>query len=406
MTTQKRTADGLRTPSGPPGRELAVICARPPEQNTGMLTVDLAAASVLPRLFPDHDVRLYITGELDPTHSYAAANLPFQYLNVFENETRFFASDRFLFWGDFFHSRSYYRNDIGAWDGMDAEAQAEAFAAQSRIFFLSDLPEAQLAKAGVFGTTLITNSTRDMIDAQYKTAFDRFFSNVQLALFRDAISASRLQPLRQNQPTLGCDCAFLLEDADLDKIDGFTRAATREGIGLFLRRTPKYDRSLRFARALGRELGESVKWLPWFWSRRRLALQGQFRGIDVETAQPSAGEILSQMSGFRFIVTDTYHLCINAWRMGIPAVCIGSALGHQSNSLSDKKKEILYTMYRAQEFYLFSEALSDGSKINAAAKAAAGALRNEELVAHVRANMEDHRLASHAQLATFAANDN
>ena len=65
--------------------------------------------------------------------------------------------------------------------------------------------------------------------------------------------------------------------------------------------------------------------------------------------------MLSSLSGYRCIITDTYHVCVNAWRMGIPAICIGEGGGKVSTSINDKKKEILYDMYGARRFYLFLE---------------------------------------------------
>src|SRR5271157_4547078 len=86
-------------------KQIAVFCALPPIRNTGMATVDLAAFSVIKRMAPQAEVTLYVYGQ-SSTSTYQPGELPFTYLNVEQHSERYFASDIFVFWGDFLFSRS------------------------------------------------------------------------------------------------------------------------------------------------------------------------------------------------------------------------------------------------------------------------------------------------------------
>ncbi|NBO18942.1 MAG: hypothetical protein EBV03_06910, partial [Proteobacteria bacterium] len=145
-------------------KQIAVFCALPPERNTGMATVDLAAFTRLRALAPQAEVTLYAYGKPNEW-TYQKGELPYEHLDVTEHEEKFLNSDVFVYWGDFVHTRAYWEQDRGGWDEKTAAMtpqqlaawQAEQFAAYSRIIFLSGLPAERVKRAIVFGSTLITN---------------------------------------------------------------------------------------------------------------------------------------------------------------------------------------------------------------------------------------------------------
>ena len=132
-------------------------------------------------------------------------------------------------------------------------------------------------------------------------------------------------------------------------------------------------------------------------------LAGLF-GYQPPEAPRSVDTILSELSGYRYIITDTYHLAVNAWRMGIPAICIGMAVDTSQHSLSDKKKEILYEMIGARRFYTYSERLRIGGNGFACAKQAVAALRDESLIDEVIANIRAHQETSRERLGVALRN--
>lgn len=384
-------------------KKIAVFCALPPDRNTGMATVDLAAVSVLRRLAPEAEITLYAYGKV-PGHSYQPGYLPYGYLDVCDHEAQYLASDIFVFWGDFTHSRSYWKIDRGVVEAnVDAMAEAERaawyekqFASYSKYVF----PQERAQDVVVFGSTIITNEASDELDRQYYETMQRFFAQVKAVYFRDALSAAKISPLRGNEASLGCDCALLLRDEDLKQITGFVPAAQRKGVGVFFGRSPRKARMMVFSQLVGRALGEKCRWLPWLgWGGAPkdrwpyMALGYKIRAADADT-----GALLSQLSGYKYIVSDTYHVCVNAWRMGIPAVCIGEGSKMALHSLGDKKKEILFEMYGARAFYVYLETLKVWKNLRMAAKHAAAALGNDALSGQVKANIGAHQQMALARL--------
>lgn len=345
----------LTRPTAPRGgrRKIAVICALPPNRNTGMATVDLAAHAALPRLVPGHEVELFTFGS-PSSYGYQDGDLPYAHTDMLAKPEHFFASDVFLFWGDFIHAHAYWKLDRGAWAGKAAEAGFSNVDA-ARFIFLSELSADRLRDAIVFGSTIITNTAEDQADAGYARQFDRLFSGAGAVLLRDALSASRVSPLRGGEATLGCDAAFLLHDDDLMLLDGFTPPTRRGGVGVFVGRSPGKLPTLALARAIAARLGTTCRWVPWLHTRRLLRVAARPLGYDIPPEQPATGSLLAQLASCRFVVTDTYHVCVNAWRLGIPAICIGAGAARMDTSLSDKKKEILYEMLGARSLYVFAE---------------------------------------------------
>ena len=373
-------------------KNIAVICALPPERNTGMATVDLSAHSVLPRLVDGHSITLYALGKPGKL-SYQPGELPYEYINIRENREKFLSSDVFLYWGDFVHSRSYWEIDH-QWGGPSTDRTDKLKAEVAEYLFLTGVPDADLKRAVAFGGTIITNEAEDDLDLSYASKFRRLFSNAGATLLRDALSAAKISPLRRgDDATLGCDCAFLLQDSDLDQLPDFTMAPERRGVGVFFGRSPSRHKMMAFSQMVGRALSEECSWIAWFRHYRRMQLLGRVFGLAIPPYQPSAGALLSQLSGYRYIVTDTYHICVNAWRLGIPAVCIGAGATVSSNSLSDKKKEILFEMYGARSLYVFLEDLRWTTMGGLAAKAAQ-ALADTPLTDQVIANIGMHQRAA------------
>jgi len=369
-------------------KKIAVFCALPPGRNTGMATVDLAAFSFIRRIAPEAEVTLYAYGA-PSRYAYRAEDLPYDYVNVEEHAERFFASDAFIYWGDFIHAYDYWRNTH---DPLQ----------YSRFVFLTDLPDARLKDAIVFGGTIITNEAGQEIDALYYESFVRFFKGARAVHFRDALSAAKISPLRSCAASLGCDPAFLLEDADLRQISGFKPVGECKGVGVFFGRSPSKLRMMRFARSVAKQLGEKHAWLPWFeypHARRRQRWPLLALGYWIRSGNADTGAILSALSGYRYIITDTYHLCVNAWRMGIPAVCIGQGVGDSATSLGDKKKEILYEMIGARQFYVFLESLRLRNGFCGETKRMTALLEKNEVVMQVEANVTAQREMALVRLA-------
>lgn len=379
-------------------KKIAVICALPPERNTGMLTVDLAAHVTISKLVAPNIVQFYTYGKLSE-YSYPEADIPFKYLDLIDHSEEYFSSDVFLFWGDFLHSLSYLEKDRGSWNkSLTRESQTSFQSDYYRHIFLSQLDQTRISRAIVFGSTIITNRAEDGLDETYRLSSERLFKSAAGVFFRDALSAAKVSPLRGEDPSLACDCALLLNDEDLNQFTGFEMAERREGVGVYFGRTKSKFLMLVYAKLLAAQLGESTRWIPWFFSRRKVRLLAGSFGYDVPDHHIDPGKILSDLSGCKFVITDTYHVCVNAWRLGIPAICIGLGAATSDNSLSDKKKEILFEMYGARSFYIFAEQLYSISGFKTALKQAKTALGDPRIGLQVRKNITQHVEAAVSRL--------
>ena len=52
-------------------------------------------------------------------------------------------------------------------------------------------------------------------------------------------------------------------------------------------------------------------------------------------------------------------MLLNAWRLGVPAICVGMGAQRAVRPISDKKKELFYLTQRIAPLYLFHETLLD-----------------------------------------------
>lgn len=83
-------------------------------------------------------------------------------------------------------------------------------------------------------------------------------------------------------------------------------------------------------------------------------------------------------------------MCVNAWQLGIPAICIGEGSGKPQHSLSDKKKEVLYEMYGARQFYIFLEEIRSIQGLIGEAKRAAAIIKRRDISDKVTNNIQIH----------------
>lgn len=392
-------------------KNIAVICALPPERNTGMATVDLSAFSNLPRLLPEAKITLYTYGSAS-RHAYQKGELPFEHVDLLASPEAYLNSDAFIFCGDFIHSHSYWKLDRGAWDkSLEAlspaarrKVQEDRYADYSKYVFLAGQDKARLDSSIVFGSTIITNEAKDMLDGAYAANYNGLMENAGAVLFRDALSAAKVSPLRKCEATLACDCALLLRDEQLSQLGDFSRAPTRKGVGVFFGRSSSKMRMLNFAKQVAALANEEIRWVPWFPTLRRLRLPAKLLGYDIPEGHKSVGALLSDLTSCRFVITDTYHMCVNAWRLGIPAICIGDGAADQNSSLADKKKEIFYEMYGARRLYAFTEQLGLLGRNRKLASSLLRHVQDEDFCSIVHQTIMQHARTAETRLAAALKN--
>lgn len=70
------------------------------------------------------------------------------------------------------------------------------------------------------------------------------------------------------------------------------------------------------------------------------------------------GDLLNGLRKYAFVITDTYHLCINSWIAGTPVFCFGSESKSGNKVIKNFKKRVLYEMFDAKDYYFDTDTLA------------------------------------------------
>jgi hypothetical protein len=342
---------------------ISLIAARP-HLNPGMYSVDLAFDRLAERHGLRAEIRRYCYG--GPHRATGLERHVLEYESLEQGFDDVLASDLILYWGDFHHAYVYWRNALRLpphAPADDADGQAET-ALAARLLLLEDQPDQVLDRTLSFGTTLIGDDlrSRTTIDSAYREAFPRFVRRARRIWFRDPISAAQGTSLRTTpgQSCLGVDCAQLLTGDDLRALAG-TPTRRRDYVGIYFGRVDAaLDGPAALAGKLSRASGLGSVWIPWLstGSGGVDAVRAAVPALEVEPPAPYE-HLLALVAGARLVVTDAYHLCVVAWQLGVPAICVGLGAQRASRPISDKKKEIFYLTQGISPLYVFHEELTD-----------------------------------------------
>lgn len=381
-------------------KRISVVTAgNPGFWNAGMLTVELAFADLCRQSVPEASVEWFVPydGDLVKLKSrpyVVESDLPFKSKVVREDCGDLVDSDLIVFWGDFLQARHYMAGEAAprlikagvATNHQDAMNQL------GRILLLSSAPDHVIEKTIIAGSTILMNRQSDYLDPAYGPAFLRLIRDAKGVWMRDAISAVKVAQFRNSGAEVqqGVDCAFLLTD---ETIDSMPRTRWSEGIGnkdkigIFLggRTSLPSSAAIEFLREFSSRSGCDLDWFPWFgfdypsyvkatdflvspralinYRLNRKKIKQYMRSDPSYTI----GDLLGALKRYKFVITDTYHVCVNSWRAGTPAICISSSkpvssAAPESLSLTDFKKLVLYSMYDALDYYVESDDLTDGKR--------------------------------------------
>lgn len=338
-------------------RQVSVICAPPNGRNPGMTSVDLAfdriaraagVSSVTYWRLWDISEWAEVRGDVDllasPTYHDPDSLITYQSIRGRLDEA--LSADRVVFWGDFMHMAVYQHHmaDVLARRiGVCSRAEADDLVA--RTLLLRDADAHTLDRVFSYGSTLSMNTASDYA-SQYGRDLERFMDGARGVWMRDPYSSQIVRTMRgfERGAGQGLDAGFLLHD-------GVHRGG--KGLGVFIGRSDVRPEVVAlFGRRLARSLHARAQWIPWgdapaFWpvdSRRRFRASWPALELDREAPsridllgtsmrslrgapkEPSrrldAGELIYGLGDLDFVLTDTYHLAINAWAQGTPAICL------------------------------------------------------------------------------------
>ena len=308
---------------------IAVICAFNPG-NAGMYTVDMAAEDFFSTSKASWG--FYCPQDGSRRKVWRFGSLLF---HEFRDPAEFSEFDRIVYWGDFQNNPVYGREEfinreikLGYASGIQ-----ESFNNYKRINLLDGVcgPSKRAVSVSNNFQSLPLDSGID--DGTVAACLERNFR----AIFpRDPVSLERL---RASYPQAaggniqqGIDAAFLLGSRP-------PRALWRRGpFFTWHFRRSKLAEPERILQAISGRTGlRPVHLEKWF----RLGL----RGVPFKIAKMRA-EIRSS----RLVVTDVYHVAVNALALGTPVLCVAREATHQLGTLGEYKKHTLFQMFQLSDW--------------------------------------------------------
>jgi hypothetical protein len=332
-------------------------------RNTGMVTVDLAFESLRRRMDTEVDATWYTLHPPETVELRECARgteFPFRFRTLTDHLDELRDHDAVVFWGDFLHARHYLAQDAAnrLLDFGFAPDRDAARALLHRTLLMADQPDELLARTLSYGGTILHNAQSDYEDKEYGPLFSRLVAGSHRVWVRDPISAAKIARLRGDRTTeyFGSDAALLSRPGDLARLP--TTAWSENlpdggAIGVFLGARTRIPSWLPgFCDDLSDRFGAPLEWLPWF----DRDIPTEAGPIAARPGGHTLGDLLHVLPRYRLVITDTYHLCVNAWGAGTPAVCVGAPepvpTTHDDYlTLSEVKKHVFHMAYDAADFY-------------------------------------------------------
>lgn len=246
------------------------------------------------------------------------------------------AYDNVIYWGDFSTSPHYAVDDL--WSQLNSHegplARRDAFFYWLDMFLLRQAkrPDQRLFSFCQNFQTLGLSAPRMDFDV-LRPLYERFTRIMP----RDTASTGQLRTYFPTIPAdvirQGCDAAFLLPDGTASP-----RTPGSRRVGVFLARTEienKLDLIQTFTQA-GYELVNLGLWL----TLPRNRFHENFRILTARIASCDA------------IVTDAYHLAVNAIRIGTTPLVLGTNENAQTSTVSDFKKRTMLRDLDSEDLYM------------------------------------------------------
>jgi len=350
-------------------------------RNTGMFSVDLAAYDFFSRNFPEAEIKFYVF-ELGERKYYSQYESLLPYITYNEiskdNISDIAKSDLIVFWSDFFHNRSFLEEYMEDYHFSKCKSSAEREDKQTlfhRAFFLEGEAPSVIRKSVIFGNSLMPSARKDFeVKDRYTKNFLTLYENAFAVMPRDEVSNVNARAFSGAHSIRGIDPAFLYQ--------GAPRYKKKRILGLFLGRRTEISVSnvfsiMRFAKK--EEL--KIEWLPWMINTESMIVRAVFNPRQMKNLflhcllsfvfksdkEYSKSNLLN-LSRHSVIITDTYHLCINAMSQGVHVYGVGSnstIYGKKAKDLHDKKKEVLFRMLgRSNRYFDVSDISCDKMQEN------------------------------------------
>lgn len=315
-------------------RRIAVIFASPSRYNSGMEIVDKA--------FED----FFLRNNLEDSFSYEKYRFTDISYNGNDNNnfkclikewSRVIDSDIILYWGDFLQMKRYItRKARMLFERKVVTTYDEALNIVYNKLLLHGESDYVKSKAIAFGTNFLLDSTNDLINHEYNEMLKTFIQKSKGLYCRDVYSSNLVQSLRlDNANYQGVDCSLLKKETYKSIINNnHDNKNSLNEVGIYLGRSSFFIlRTFLFIWVFVRKnvtSRKNVEWIQWLsnpkLSNKQFLVKKLYKFL-VTRKHEEPNEYycknLNELKKFKFIVTDTYHLSVCAWALGIPCVLIG-----------------------------------------------------------------------------------
>jgi len=354
-----------------PTMQMIAICATPPGINPGMASVELALKLFLDKYKIIQDIKFFHLIH-DNYNEDSGDNNILPYSEI-PDAPDFFASKRMiLFWGDFLHMLQYHQTIASVlYQRKYCKTFEESIRRVYNVFLFADQDHKILKRKISFGSTLLFNTLADENDSIYGPALKRFIASGNI-WFRDVYSSIKASHITGNYSisNLGIDCAAFLEPTLF--VGGVKKKGKRNKTGLFIGRTVvNFLDIYRFALDFAKFSSTSLSWMAWgninaFPTLKFVQEEKTISEMENFSVEGIADPVIAvrNLTEFDVIITDTYHICVNAWNMGIPAICFygNDHLKRRNVNSGDlfsgkDKRKVFYSMYDALDFLIHYQEL-------------------------------------------------
>jgi hypothetical protein len=328
---------------------IAALVATPSKGNTGMRVVNDALACWLAShgLLAQTD---WFAFEAPPAFLPAEERAAVR--SVLELDPQRYG--RIVVWGDFLIDRNWLAKACERVAAERAAPLAEVRRhAEAVIFGGADAAPPRIVVGQCF---LVSDDAYDA-DAAYQARFARLAREARILLLRDPVSAARAHAFGgaalHALPPL--DAALLRPTLRARAGDAARSLATpRSGYGIFFGRTAGglAAKLGMLAAARGAGPAHALRWLPGREVPGWLRVASSPREVAPQGGVEAWLDALRRLS---FVLTDTYHLALVCWSIGVPALCLGRGAQRFRHSTHDKKKELFFLAQRIERFHVYAE---------------------------------------------------
>ena len=322
--------------------------------NLGMNTVDFAIENIVKKNNLEDYVSINRPWEsyfLDANNKYPnhkardfeLTNTHYNNFNLFDIEKK---PKAIMYWGDFQHGLDFQiqtskrLKNVAKQKKIFEGLTEDEFLQKTKEYFLlnKNFKENNLPfDVAMYGVTLFQNGLNDYLNEEYFENLKWLYKNSIFSKSRESYSANTISFLKNNYKDsfLGVDCALLNtkdELLSLTQNEPKEFGAFNNNIGVFFGRSTKSlskIKLLKFLNKISKKTGKDLVRLPWNYFSG--GLLGDNLGVytkglrnyhSLKGIEFTAGDIFKGMSNLSLIITDTYHVAINAIALNIPVVCL------------------------------------------------------------------------------------